>query len=117
GPQHSAATARGRKVFQFGTVNPLFAAFQAADSPDIAMQFDDVFRARQIVQPVDILRYQRENRLRLLKRGKSVVTGVRLRPRNIAAALLVPRPDEFRVPRKTFGRGKVFETMLPPVAA
>ena len=78
------------------------------------MEFDDIVRARTLMQPIDILRNQREVRHAALQFGERRMAGIRLRRTHAFAPPFVPVPYQRRIALERLGRRQFFRTEACP---
>lgn len=117
GPQQSAAMlTKRRPVFWAGFGIGDYAALETSVALDVAMELDDGFAAGALMEPIDILRDEREPRLHRRELGERKVRGIWIGSGDQAAPPLIPIPDERRVLRKRARCRKRFGIVLRPEA-
>ena len=80
------------------------------------MVLDDALAARTLVQPIDVLRDQRQAWRRIGQLDERPMAGVRFDPAHEFTPPFVPFPDAFRIAFERFGRSQVFRPELCPEA-
>ena len=103
-----------RPVFRAGFAISDYAALETSVALDVAMELDDGFAAGALMEPIDILRDEREPRLHRRELGERQVRGIWIGSGDQAAPPLIPVPDQGRVVPECAGRGKRFGVVLRP---
>ena len=86
----------------------------AAVSQDVTVVLEDTLAAGPLVQPIHVLRNERESRHTAGERRQRVVTGVRVGLANQFTTEFVPVPDELRITLEGFGRGEILGVEIGP---